>query len=74
MALQKRHSGLKVKPGLTHSAPAPRVLSHCRYSYLIRLDSLRKKTPNITPKKRTVQPGDAFEDTAFKPGFEIVRF
>jgi hypothetical protein len=28
----------------------------------------------ITPKKRTVQPGDAFEDTAFKPVFEIVKF
>jgi hypothetical protein len=25
-------------------------------------------------KKQTVQPGDAFEDTAFKPGFEIVKF
>jgi hypothetical protein len=28
----------------------------------------------ITPKKRTVQPEDAFEDTAFKQGFEIVKF
>jgi hypothetical protein len=28
----------------------------------------------ITPKKRTVQPGDAFEDTALKAGFEIVKF
>jgi hypothetical protein len=28
----------------------------------------------ITPKKkRTVHPGDAFEDTAFKQGFEIVK-
>ncbi len=26
------------------------------------------------PKKWTVQPGDAFEGTAFKPGFEIVKF
>ncbi len=26
------------------------------------------------PKKRTVQPRDAFEVTAFKPGFEIVEF
>jgi hypothetical protein len=25
------------------------------------------------PQRRTVQPGDAFEDTAFKPGFEIVK-
>jgi hypothetical protein len=36
------------------------------------LDSLFHETPIITPEKRTVQPGDAFEDTAFKPGFEIV--
>jgi hypothetical protein len=28
----------------------------------------------ITPKKLTVQPGDAFEATTFKPGFEIVDF
>jgi hypothetical protein len=28
----------------------------------------------ITPKKQTVQPGDAIEDTAIKPGFEIVKF
>jgi hypothetical protein len=29
----------------------------------------------ITPQKQqTVQPGDAFEDTAFKPGFKIVKF
>ncbi len=27
----------------------------------------------IIPKNRTVQPVDAFEDTAFKPGFEIVK-
>ncbi len=25
-------------------------------------------------KKGTFQPGDAFEDTALKPGFEIVKF
>jgi hypothetical protein len=28
----------------------------------------------ITQKRTTVQPGDAFEDTAFKPGFEAVKF
>ncbi len=28
----------------------------------------------IPPKKRTVHSRDAFEDTAFKPGFEIVKF
>ncbi len=34
-----------------------------------------RKTPIITaPKKRTVQPEDVFEDTAFKLGFEIVKF
>jgi hypothetical protein len=33
------------------------------------------KNPNDhPPKKRTVQTGDAVEDTAFKPGFEIVKF
>jgi hypothetical protein len=32
-----------------------------------------QKTP-IIPKKRTVHPGDAFEDTNFKPEFEIVKF
>ncbi len=39
------------------------------------LDSLVQITPIITlKKKRTVQPGDAFEDTAFKPSCEIVKF
>jgi hypothetical protein len=38
------------------------------------LDSLLQKTPIITLKKRTVQPRDAFEDTAFRPRFEIVKF
>jgi hypothetical protein len=33
----------------------------------------KKKKQFITTKKRTVQPGHAFEDTAFKPGFEIVK-
>jgi hypothetical protein len=28
----------------------------------------------ITPKKQTVQSGEAFEDTAFDTGFEIVKF
>jgi hypothetical protein len=28
------------------------------------LDFFLQKTPIITSKKRTVQPGDAFEDTA----------
>jgi hypothetical protein len=28
----------------------------------------------ITPKKQTVEPGKAFEDTALKPGFKIVKF
>ncbi len=38
------------------------------------LDSLFQKTPIIITKQQTVQPGDAFEDTAFKPGFKIVKF
>ncbi len=32
------------------------------------------ENPNHQIQKQTVQPGDAFEDTAFKPGFEIVKF
>jgi hypothetical protein len=35
--------------------------------------SLRKQRSS-PPKKRTVQPRDTFDDTAFKPGFEIVKF
>jgi hypothetical protein len=35
--------------------------------------SFRKPT-TITPKKGIIQPGDAFEDTPSKPGFEIVKF
>jgi hypothetical protein len=44
------------------------------WGHKIGLDSLFQKTPIITSKKLTVQPRDAFEDTAFKPGFEIVKF
>jgi hypothetical protein len=36
------------------------------------LDSLFQKAL-IIPLKRTVQPGNAFEDTAFKQRFEIVK-
>jgi hypothetical protein len=36
--------------------------------------SFRNPAPIITTKKQIVQPEDAFEDTAFKPGFEIVKF
>jgi hypothetical protein len=35
---------------------------------------LFQKTLITMPKKRTVQPGDALEDTVFKPRFEIVTF
>jgi hypothetical protein len=35
---------------------------------------LLSKNPDYYPQKRTVQPGEAFEDTAFEPGFEIVKF
>jgi hypothetical protein len=41
---------------------------------LIGFDSLFQKALIITPKKQTAQQGDASEDTAFKPGFEIVKF
>jgi hypothetical protein len=33
-----------------------------------------RKPRSSPPKNRTVQPGDAFEDIAFIPGFEIVKF
>jgi hypothetical protein len=32
------------------------------------------ENPDHHPPKQTVHPGDVFEDTAFKPGFEIVKF
>ncbi len=38
------------------------------------LDSRFQKTPIITRKNRAAQPGNAFEDTELKPGFEIARF
>jgi hypothetical protein len=38
------------------------------------LDSLFQKTPIITPKNPTVQLGDSFDETAFTPKFEIVKF
>ncbi len=44
---------------------------HWRHS--IGLGSLFQKTPMFTPKKRTVKPGDAFENTAFYQWFENVR-
>jgi hypothetical protein len=33
-----------------------------------------EKPDHHLPKQGTVQPGDAFEDTTSKPGFEIVNF
>ncbi len=42
------------------------------YHY-IGLDFLFHKTPIIATQKRTVQQGDAFEDTAFEPWFEIAK-
>jgi hypothetical protein len=44
------------------------------WCHLIGLDYLFQKTPIINPKTPTVQPRDAFEDTAFKTGFEVVKF
>ncbi len=40
-------------------------------TYVYRLLS---ETPIITHKKQTVQPGNEFEDNAFRPGYEIVKF
>ncbi len=40
---------------------------------LVLSDSLRKPQ-SPSQKKWTVQPQDAFEDTAFEPRFEIVKF
>jgi hypothetical protein len=40
----------------------------------LNFETLFQKTPSITPKKRTVQPGDAFADTDLKQGFGIVKF
>jgi hypothetical protein len=37
------------------------------------LESLLENTDHH-PQKQTVHPGDAFEDGAFKTGFEIVKF
>jgi hypothetical protein len=34
---------------------------------------LSEKPNNHVQEKLTVQPGDAFEGTALKPGFEIVE-
>jgi hypothetical protein len=38
------------------------------------LDSLFQNPAIITPKKGTVQPEGAFEDTAFNQWFDIVKF
>jgi hypothetical protein len=40
----------------------------------ISFDFLFQKTTIIASKKRTIQPRDALEDTAFKPGFENFIF
>ncbi len=32
------------------------------------------ENPDYHTQKGTIQPGDAFEDTGFQPGFEIVKF
>jgi hypothetical protein len=40
---------------------------------LDRFNPLLQKIPIITLRKRTIQPGDPVEDTAFKPGLEIVE-
>jgi hypothetical protein len=47
---------------------------HWWHYKLIRLNSRIQKIPIIAPEKRTFQPGDAFEDTGFEQGIEIVKF
>ncbi len=40
------------------------------------VNSFNKKKfrpPPLKRNQRSLQPGDAFEDTAFKPGFEVVK-
>jgi hypothetical protein len=41
---------------------------------LIGIDSFLQKPLIIILKKPTVQTGDAFKNTAHKPGVEIVKF
>jgi hypothetical protein len=49
------------------------TLSSCSGAFYS-LDSFFQNPPNIiTPKKQTVQAGEAFADTAFQLGFEIVK-
>jgi hypothetical protein len=36
-------------------------------------DYIIRKIPIIVPKKQRVQPGDPFEDTVLRPGFEIAK-
>jgi hypothetical protein len=44
------------------------------WCYSVGIDSLFQITTVITPnKERPAQPGVAFEDTAFRPGFEIAK-
>jgi hypothetical protein len=38
------------------------------------LNSSFRRPRSTPPKMRTVQPGEAFEGTAFKPGFDIIKF
>jgi hypothetical protein len=47
----------------------------CNIKYLlIAFDSSFQKNLIITLKKQTASPGDAYEDTAFKPGSGIDEF
>ncbi len=44
------------------------AIPETQLSHWLDLHSLFQNTPIITPKKRTIQPGYAFEYTAFNPG------
>jgi hypothetical protein len=44
-----------------------------QWCHQIRLNSLFQKTPSITAKNGTIQPGNAFEDIHSQPVFDTVK-
>ncbi len=63
--------------GRTEHAFRKKLAGWRHWCHSIGLDSLFQKNLNVRPKKkkkkRTVKPGDAFENTAFEQWFENVR-
>jgi hypothetical protein len=49
-------------------------LENSRRKLFLLFEAFYEKTPIITPKKRTIQPGDAFEGVTSKLELEIVEF